>query len=184
MATASSTLAELRQDFLATRTNAMPIAGMLVWGALGVAAFMLPDRLVGILSLYIMVGILPIAFLIERVQGRNLFAGGDNPLVKLFLSSIAMIGAIVPLIIVAANVSQQPLLVLLGMAILAGVIWIPYGWAADDPVGMQHAIGRTIGCYCAYAFAPDEFIGPAICAVVVVSYAFTLLGAKKMGGPA
>ena len=28
-----------------------------------------------------------------------------------------------------------------------GIIWIPYGWAADDRIGMEHAIGRGILCY-------------------------------------
>ena len=162
----------------------MPIAGMVAWAALGVAALTLPERTVGTLALYIMVAILPLAFLIERARGRNLFAGGDNPLDKLFLSSIAMIGAVVPLVVVAAGLASEPLLVLLGMAILAGVIWIPWGWAAGDPVGMRHAIGRTAGCYIAYAFAPQSLNGVAICAVVVLSYAFTLMGSKKMGVPA
>jgi hypothetical protein len=174
-------LGELRADFLGTSTNAMPIAGAITWAALGIAALFLPERTIGTLSLYIMVAIMPLAFLIERAQGRNLFAGGDNPLVKLFLSSIAMIGAIVPLVIVAATSAEQPLLILLGMAILAGVIWIPYGWAADDPAGMRHAIARTVGCYLAYAFAPDAYVGTAICAVVVLSYLFTLATAKTMG---
>lgn len=159
----------------------MPIAGMTVWAMLGVAAIILPERTVGTLSLYIMVAILPIAFLIERVRGRNLFSGGDSPLVKLFLSSIAMIGAIVPLVVIAANSAGEPLLVLLGMAILSGVIWIPYGWAASDPVGMQHAMCRAVGCYLAFAFAPPHLVGPAICTVVVLCYLFTLMVAKKMG---
>ncbi len=179
--TDTRSLAELRASFLAGSTNAMPIAGMTTWAALGIAALFLPDRTIGNLSLYIMVMILPLAFIIDKMRGRNLFAGGDDPLTKLFLSSIAMIGFIVPLVIIAATTAAAPLLILLGMAILAGVIWIPYGWAAGDPVGMQHAAGRSIASYLAFAFVPAPYTATAICGVVVLSYAFTLAAAKKMG---
>jgi hypothetical protein len=110
----------------------MPIAGMITWGALGIAAAFLPERSVANASLYIMAAILPLAFVIDRLRGRNLFGGGDNPLVQLFLRGIIMVALTIPLAVIGAK-GGQPLLVLLSMAILAGVVWIPFGWAADDP---------------------------------------------------
>lgn len=159
----------------------MPIAGMICWGALGAAAPFLAPRLVGTLALYIMAGILPLAFLLDKVRGRNLFASNGNPLDQLFLRSVVAIGVVVPLLLVAAKAANNPDLVVLGMAILAGIIWIPYGWAADDDVGLRHAIARAVGCYAAYALAPGAYRATAICAVVVVSYLYTLRFMRKVG---
>jgi hypothetical protein len=174
-------LAELHSDFRAGSTTSMPIAGMICWGLLGVASTMLSARVVGTLALYIMAGILPIAVLLDRLKGRNLFATNGNPLDQLFLSSVAGVGVVVPLVLVAAKAANQPDLVVLGMAILAGVIWIPYGWAAEDRAGMIHAVARALGCYVAFALAPDVYRPAAICAVVVVSYAYTLRFMRKVG---
>ena len=177
-------LGELQQEFRAGSTNSMPIAGMAVWAALGVAALFVSDDLLATLALYIMAAILPLAFLLDRLRGRNLFAGGDDPLTKLFLLSIVGIAVTVPLVVEAANIADAPVLVVLGMAILAGVIWIPYGWAADDPVGLRQAIGRSIGAYLAYWLVEEPWTASAICAVVVASYGYTLAAAKPMGVPA
>jgi hypothetical protein len=177
---AHSTLTDLRADFLATSTCAMPLAGMICWGAIGIAGVWLPPRTTGMLSLYVMAGILPLAFAIERVRGRNLFAGGNrNPLTALFLLSILSIGLTVPLVIAATQASGNATMLTLGMAILAGVIWIPYGWAADDRTGIFHAIGRAIGSYLAFALVPQPFTASAICAVVVGSYLYSLAVMKK-----
>jgi len=67
------------------------------------------------------------------------------------------------------------------LAILAGVIWIPYGWAAGDPVGLRHAIVRAIGCYVAFALAPPELRAAAICAVVVAAYGYSLACMRRPG---
>lgn len=157
----------------------MPIAGMITWAALGILGLRLDDQMIATLALYIMGAILPLAFLIDRLRGRNLFAGGtDNPLTKLFLVSILAIALIIPTVITGAQAGNSLLLVL-GMAILAGVIWIPYGWAADDPVGLRHAIARSIGCYAAYALAPADIKATAICLVVVIAYVYSLIFMRR-----
>jgi hypothetical protein len=176
-------LAELQADFRATSTNAMPIAGMLTWAGLGIAAAFLPERTVANASLYIMAVIMPLAFVIDRARGRNLFGKSDNPLLKLFLLGIVMVALTVPLAVIGAK-GGQPLLVLLGMAILAGVVWIPFGWAADDPTGTIHAVGRGIGCYLAYALCPAPWTASAICAVVVVAYLYSLAVMRPVGAAA
>jgi hypothetical protein len=174
-------LNQLHDEFRATGTNSMPLSGMICWAALGVAALFVSERMAGTLALYIMMGILPLAFLLDKAKGKNLFEKSDNPLVKLFLTSIVGIAVTVPLVVSAASAASQPLIIVLGMAILAGVIWIPYGWAADDRVGMIHAVGRAIGAYLAYAFVPSPYTATAICAVVVVSYIYSLSFMKTVG---
>lgn len=174
-------LAELRRHFREGSTTAMPIAGAIVWAALGVAALFLPERTTATLALWIMAGIMPLAFLIERLRGRNLFAGGAaNPLTALFLLNIGMIGVTIPLVVIGTG-GGQALLLVLGMAVLAGIIWVPYGWAADDPSGMRHAFGRAAGCYAAYAFVPAPWTATAICAVVVLAYAYSLVAMRPTG---
>lgn len=173
-------LEELQADFRASSTNAMPIAGAITWTGLGVAALVVPERTVAGLSLYIMAAILPLAFLIDRVRGRNLFSGGDQPLTRLFLLGILMVGLTVPLVVIGTG-GGQALLLLLGMAILAGIVWIPYAWAADDRTGIVHAMGRAAGCYLAYALVPAPFTGAAICAVVVAAYAYSLAVMRPTG---
>lgn len=174
-------LAELRRDFREGSTNAMPLAGAIVWAGIGVAALFLPERTVATLALYIMLGIMPLAFLIDRLRGRNLFAGGTaNPLTTLFLLNVSMIAIAIPLVVIGAG-GGQSLLIVLGMAIFAGLVWIPYGWAADDPSGLRHAVGRAAGCYLVYAFVPAPWTASAICAVVVLAYAYSLSVMRSTG---
>lgn len=172
-------LRDLRADFLRSSTQSMPLAGLIVWTALGIAAPFLAPKVVGMLALYVMAMIMPLAFLLDRLRGRNLFSKSTNPLLQLFLMSVAGIGLTVPVVVIGANLAHEPVLILLGMAILAGVIWIPYGWAAGDVVGLRHAIVRAVGSYAAFVLAPDEYRATAICAVVAVAYCYSLVFMKK-----
>lgn len=175
------TLITLRENFLATSTISMPLAGLIVWSAIGIAALFVRPALVGWMAVYAMALILPLAFLIEKARGRNPFQKDDNPVSKLFFNSIVGIGLMFPLVIGAANAAGDPNIMVLGVAILAGIIWIPYGWGADDPVGLRHAIARAIGCYLAYWSAPDPYKASAICAVVAASYLYSLVAMRKPG---
>ena len=157
----------------------MPLAGLIVWSSIGVAALFLPKALIGWMTVYIMAAILPLAFVIEKLRGRDPFVKDDNPLSSLFYQSIVAIGLLFPLVIGAADLADDPDLLVLGVAILAGVIWIPYGWAANDPVGLRHAIARTLGCYLAWWFSPDELRPACICAVVALSYIYSLVAMRK-----
>ncbi len=174
-----TTLAELRERFLATSTISMPLAGLIVWSAIGVAALLVPKALIGWMAIYAMAVILPLAFAIEKLRGRNPFVSDPNPVSKLFFQSIIGIGLMFPLVIGAADAAGDPNIMVLGVAILAGIIWIPYGWGADDPVGLRHAILRAIGCYLAFWFAPQELKATAICAVVALSYMYSLAAMRK-----
>jgi hypothetical protein len=172
-------LTELRERFLATSTISMPLAGMIVWSAMGVAALFVSKALIGWMAVYGMAAILPLAFTIDKLRGRNPFVKDDNPVSTLFYQSIIGIGLLFPLVIGAADAAGDPDIMVLGVAILAGIIWIPYGWGADDPVGLRHAIVRAVGCYLAFWFAPDELRATCICAVVALSYIYSLVAMRK-----
>lgn len=174
-----ASLDELRERFLAGSTTSMPLAGLIVWSAIGVAALFVPKTLAGWLAVYSMAAIMPLAFVIEKLRGRNGFAKDDNPVSTLFFQSIVGIGLMFPLVIGAAGAARDANLMVLGVAILAGIIWIPYGWGANDPAGLRHAIGRSIGCYAAYWFAPTDLKPTCICAAVALAYAYSLLVMRK-----
>jgi hypothetical protein len=174
-----TSLAELRGRFLATSTISMPLAGLIVWSMLGVAALFVPRALVGWMAVYVMAAILPLAFAIEKLRGRNPFVRDDNPVSELFFQSIIGIGLMFPLVIGAADAAGDPNIMVLGVAILAGIIWIPYGWGANDPVGLRHAIVRAVGCYLAYWFSPDDLKPTCICAVVALAYVYSLAAMRK-----
>lgn len=67
------------------------------------------------------------------------------------------------------------------MAILAGVIRIPYGWAAEDRTGVIHAVLRATGCYAAFALVDDAYRASAISFWVAVSYLYSLAFMRKVG---
>jgi hypothetical protein len=174
-----TSLTALRARFLATSTVSMPLAGLLVWAAIGVAGLLLPPSRVGWLAVYAMAAILPLAFAIEKLRGRDPFVRDENPITTLFFQSIVGIGLLFPLVIGAARTAGDPALLVLGVAILAGVIWIAYGWGADDPVGLRHAVLRALGSYLAYWLAPPALRPSAICAVVVLAYGYSLVAMRK-----
>lgn len=157
----------------------MPLAGLIVWSAIGVAALIVPAAIVGWMAVYAMAAILPLAFAIEKMRGRNPFAKDDNPISTLFFQSIIGIGLMFPLVIGAAVAARDPDFMVLGVAILAGIIWIPYGWGANDPVGLRHAIVRAVGCYGAYWLAPEYLKATAICAVVALAYLYSLTAMRR-----
>jgi hypothetical protein len=178
--TDDKSLKELRAHFLASSTRSLPLAGLIAWSVLGILALKVSPAVTGKAALYIMVAILPLAFLLDRLRGRNLFAGGsDNPVTKLFNLSVIGIGLSIPLGLAGADLGNSPTLVVLTMAVLAGIIWIPYGWAAGDPVGIRHAVGRSLGCYGAYALAPSDMKASAICLVVVAAYTYSLFAMRR-----
>jgi hypothetical protein len=84
-----------------------------------------------------------------------------------------------PLVLIAANLAHDANLIVLGGAILMGIIWIPYGWAADDPVGLQHAIGRSVLCYACFLFVPAPYKASAISVAVLLSYTYSLIRMRK-----
>jgi hypothetical protein len=150
----------------------MPLSGLTLWTIAAVLGLFLPPRTFAYAVLWGTGLIFPLAVLIARARGNDFFAGRENPLTQLFLQSILFVVALYPIAIIGA--AGKPLLLVLYPAIAAGLVWIPWGWTADDPVGLRHAIGRTIACYAAYALVPAPWTGSAICGAVVLAYLYSL----------
>ncbi len=173
-------LNDLRREFRATGTRSMPIAGIIFWAIVGVAALLLRPVQIGYLVGFGSGTIFPLAILIDRLTGRKVhLASTGNPVTQMFVQSLALVALMWPMVIIAAVLAHDPILIVLGGAILMAIIWIPYGWAADDPVGMQHALGRCILVYAAFLFVPAPYKATAISLAVLLSYAYTLLRMQK-----
>jgi hypothetical protein len=170
----------LRRDFLATSTQSMPIAGMVFWLAAAAASRILTPA-----GLAYFVGfgsgtVFPLGLMIDRLRGRPMLQGSStNPVVSMFLQCLAIVALLWPLVILAGL--DRPELIVLGGAILMGLVWIPYGWAADDPVGLRHTIARSVLCYSVFLLAPVEYRSTTICIVVVLCYAYSFLTMRKPG---
>jgi hypothetical protein len=177
---AASRLDELRADFLANTTLSMPIAGMIFWGVVALASLRLPPQNVALLVLFGSGMVFPLGVLIDRLRGRTMRAGtGGNPVMGMFFQSLGMVTLLWPLVLVAAYTARDPNLYVLGGAILMGMIWIPYGWAADDRAGMEHAIGRGILCYAAFLFVPAPYKALAISVAVMMAYLYSLVRGRR-----
>jgi hypothetical protein len=176
----TSRLDELRADFLANSTLSMPIAGMIFWGIVALASLRLSANGLALLVLFGSGMIFPLGVLIDRLRGRTMRSGtGGNPVMAMFLQSLGLVVLLWPLVIFAARAARDANLFVLGGAILMGIIWIPYGWAADDRTGMEHAIGRGLLCYAAFLFAPAPYKSLAISVAVMLAYLYSLARMRK-----
>ena len=95
---------------------------------------------------------------------------GGNPVMAMFLQSLGLVVLVWPLVILGARGARDADLFVLGGGILMGMVWIPYGWAADDRTGMEHVIGRGILCHAAFLFVPAPFKAFAISIAVMLAY--------------
>ena len=170
-------LNKLRAEFLASSTLSMPIAGILFWLAALVASRFLPAQPLAFFVGFGSGAVFPLGMIIDRMRGHKPVAASDNPVTHMFLQCLAAVAMLWPLVILAGIVA--PGLVVLGGAILMGIVWIPYGWAAADPAGLRHAIARTILCYGAYLFVPIEWKLSAVCMVPLLCYGYSLVAMKK-----
>jgi hypothetical protein len=173
-------LNDLRAEFLATSTRSMPIAGIVYWSIVAVAALHLSPQHLAYVVGFGSGMIFPLGILIDFLRGRKIKrASSDNPVSQLFLECLGLVALMWPLVLIAAYLAHDANLIVLGGAILMGIIWIPYGWAADDPVGLQHAIGRSVLCYACFLFAPAPYKASAISVAVLLSYTYSLIRMRR-----
>ena len=177
----SITLAEARREHLATSTTAMPIGGIVAWGGLAIAAVALVDRLPYWAPFVAAAMPVPIALLIDKGRGELGYwsQGNANPVSQLFMRFIWVVTLLTPFVIIAAQEAASTDLVVLGMALLAGMVWVPHGWAADDPAGFIHFVLRAALCYAAYLLAPEPFRAAAIAAAAALTYVYAIAAMRK-----
>jgi hypothetical protein len=174
-------LADARREYLASSTTAMPIGGVIAWASLAIAAYFLGTQLPSYLPFVVAAAPVPIALAIDIVRGELGYwkLGQKNPVKQLFLRFITVVGLIIPFAILAAQEAKNLDLLILGLAILAGLIWVPHGWGADDPAGFIHFVVRAILCYVAYFYAPEVIRGAAVAGAAALTYVYAIFAMRK-----
>ena len=174
-------LADARRDYLATSTTAMPIGGLVAWSALAVAAYVLGNRLPTFVPFIAAAIPFPLALIIDKVRGEPGIQpeSRHNPVTQLFMRFITVVALLMPFVIIAAQASANLDILILGLAILAGMVWVPHGWGADDPAGFIHFVMRAVLCYSAYLFVPEGVRGAAIAGAAALTYIYAIAAMKK-----
>jgi hypothetical protein len=177
----SISLADARRDYLASSTTAMPIGGLIAWGGLAVVAFILGKAMPAWVPLTVAALPFPIALLIDKLRGEPGMRAENrhNPITQLFMRFITVIALLIPFIILAAKASASLDILVLGLAILAGMMWVPHGWGADDPAGFIHFAVRCVLCYAAYLLAPEALRTAAIAGAAALTYVYAIWAMKK-----
>lgn len=168
----SKTLEEYRQEFerSTNRSMSLPIAGMIVWLGISVASILLPERSALLILLFGSGTIFPIGLMIAKLRREDLMSN-QNPLAKLMGLCVLMVNLLwlvhIPLVMYA------PQFVPLSVGIGLGLHWIVYGWIIRHPLGLIHAVGRSVLIVLVWFLFPEQRI-LMVSAVVVLMYLFTL----------
>ena len=174
-------LADARREYLATSTTGMPIGGLIAWASLAIAAYLLGDRLPGAAPFVAAAAPFPLSLVIDRLRGAPGIRADSrrNPVTQLFMRFITVVALLIPFVIIAAQAARDLDVLILGLAILAGMVWVPHGWGADDPAGFVHFVLRAALCYAAYLFVPDPVRGAAIAAAAALTYVYAIAAMRK-----
>lgn len=174
-------LVDARRDYLAASTTSMPVGGFIAWSALTFAAFLLGDRLPSYAPFVVAAIPFPLALLIDKLRGEPGLQSENrrNPITQLFMRFITVVALLIPFVVIAAQAAADLDILILGLAILAGMMWVPHGWGADDPAGFVHFVMRALLCYAAYLIAPEEFRGAAIAGAAALTYVYAIAAMKK-----
>lgn len=176
-------LAELQRDYVRESTAGMPIAGLICWAALALAAWQLGAAMPAWFAFVAAAAPAPLSIVIDKLRGAPGLTtqSSKNPLTQLFMRFIFVIALLIPFVIFSAQAAKSLDLLVLGLAILAGMIWVPHGWAADDRAGLIHFILRAALCYGAYLFVPAPHKAAAIAAAAALTYVYAIWAMKKPG---
>ncbi len=173
-APAPRTLDEQRREFARRRGLAMPLAGMVAWGVVGVAGAFLPPGpevwvLFGATGSILFLGIFFSRFtgenFLDKQRPKNVFDG-------LFLHTVAMAVLVYAIAIpfFQADYTSLPL----SVGILSGLMWLPFSWIIGHWVGTFHTLARTALITAVwYVFPLSRFI--VVPAVIVAVYAVTII---------
>ncbi|MGH9777452.1 MAG: DUF7010 family protein [Candidatus Acidiferrales bacterium] len=165
------TLRELRAEFGRNRLIAMPIAGTIAWAAAGVFGALLPVKTASF-ALFICVGMtFPLGIAVGRLIGEDVLRT-QNELDRLFGYNIAMANLVWAIAIPFWLVYPSSLPLSIG--VLAGLMWVPLSWMLQHPVGLFHALSRTVLITVAwFVFPAHRFV--VIPAIIVAIYLISIV---------
>ena len=161
------TLEEYRSDFNAAAKGSvsMPIAGACVWLAVAIISTQFDERTGVLILLFGSGAIFPLALAIARLRGEALMSS-DNPLAKLMGLCVLMVNLLwavhIPLFLYA------PAFVPLSLGVGLGLHWIVWSWIVQHPLGIVHAVLRTILVAVAWFAFPESRLFAIGLAIVFV----------------
>jgi hypothetical protein len=148
----------------------MPLAGACVWLVIAACGFLLPENKAIVAMLFGTGLIFPVALLIAKFRHENM-TDRLNPLSRLMGMSVLMVNLLwavhLPLVIGAPQYFP------LSLGIALGIHWIIYSWIIQHPVGLIHAVVRTVLILAAWSVFPTHRL-VAIPITIVMVYVFTL----------
>lgn len=161
------TLEDYRKEFEkdANRSLSMPVAGAIVWAAIGLASLRFPESISVYILLFATGAIFPIALIIASIR-KEVLLSSKNPFAKLMGMCVLMVnllwGVHIPLVLNAAE------FVPLSLGIGLGLHWIVYSWIIQHPLGVIHAVLRTVLVVAAWYIFPEARIFAVSFAIVIV----------------
>lgn len=172
-----TTLDRLRADFdaQAGRSLALPLAGAIVWAVIGVASLFLSPRIATFVLIIGTGAIFPVGILLARLLHEKLLRN-SNPLATLMALCVLMVN-----LLWAVHLTllfEAPTLVPLTLAIGLGLHWIVFSWIIRHPMGIIHAVARTLLVTAAWWTLPDHRVG-AVAAAVVVTYVYSVVVLRR-----
>ncbi len=168
-----ASLRQLRADYdvQGGRSLALPLAGAIVWAAIGIAALFLTPRM-STFALIIGTGaIFPIGLLLARLLSEKLL-NSTNPLAKLMAMCVLMVNLLWAVHITLLFTS--PALISLTLGISLGLHWIVFSWIIQNPMGIIHTIARTIFVTAAWWIFPEHRVS-AVAAAVELAYLYSIV---------
>lgn len=168
----SRSLRALRADFdrNAGRSLSLPLAGMIVWAAVGIASLFLPFRTATLVLLFASGAIFPLGLLLSQLLREQLLSN-KNPLAKLMGLAVLMVNLLWALHITL--VIGEPTYAPLSLGIGLGIHWIVFSWIIGHPLGIIHAVLRTLLVTALWWLFPDNRIA-AVAVGVVIAYAYSI----------
>ncbi len=168
------TLEQQRADFSQRRFLAMPLAGTLVWFVIGIIGATQSDY-VAVWSVWIGCGsIFYLGAGLSYLTGEKFFTKKPykNTFDSLFMHSVIMALLVFAIAVPFASADYASIPMTVG--ILAGLMWGPFSWIVQHPIGVIHAVTRTLGIVAVwYGFPEQRFV--LIPAVIVAVYIVTII---------
>ncbi|RJY13309.1 hypothetical protein D5R81_11380 [Parashewanella spongiae] len=161
------TLNEYRSNFeqSTNRSVSMPIAGTIIWSLVGLLSTQFDQDVAIYILLFATGGIFPLAIVIAKFRKEDLMSS-SNPLAKLMGLCILMVNLLwalhLPLLFSA------PEFVPMSIGIGLGLHWVVYSWIVNHPVGIIHAVLRSILIFIAWYLFPNNSLLATSCVVVFV----------------
>ena len=171
---ATRTLDEQRAEYIRNRFLAMPLAGIVVWGIIGISGAIFPLHIT-VWVIFIATGsVAYLGMLISKFTGEDFLdkSRPKNTFDKLFFYTIYVSFLVYAIAIPFLLIEHSSLPMTVG--ILTGLMWVPFSWTIQHWVGLFHGTSRTALIVAAWYIFPEHRF-TLIPAIIIAVYIATIL---------